>query len=455
MLTDYNLQIECPKCKAIFTIEEALSDKVRFELETRIKSRVEEEIKKSREIESERLKLEHQREIERIRKEFQVQQQIELKKSQETIAKLLQQMDEIRKELDQRNKEIQEARKIELQLRQKENELLQKEKDLELELQRRLSRELEVFKLELDKKSKELEEARKLELEFRRKENELLQKEQNLELEVQRRLSEERKQIQDMLRQSIHNEFELRLREKEETINSLQKKIEELNFKLQVGSQQLQGEVQEIVIEEQLRAKFPFDSIEPVPKGIRGADIIQKVRNKFGEICGVILWESKRTNNWSNEWLPKLKEDQRELGAEFSILVSKALPREISSVGMLDGVWVCDFDSFLGLAMALRENLIQVHNVRTSLVGRETKMEQIYNYICSEQFAQKVRAIVEAFVNMKNDLEKEKAAMERHWKKREEELSKVIKNTSRIYGELEALVGNQLPEIDYLKLPGS
>lgn len=455
MMTEYNFQIECPKCKAVFSIEEALSDKVRFELETRIKSRVEEEVKKSKELEAERLKLEHQLEIERIKKEFQIQQQIELKKSQETIESLLKQIESFKDELEKRNKEIEEARKIELQLRQKENELLQKEKDLELELQRRLNRELEVFRLELDKKTKELEEARKLELEYRRKENELLQKEQNLELEVQRRLSEERKQIQDMLRQSIHTEFELRLREKEETISSLQRKIEELNLKLQMGSQQLQGEVQEIVIEEQLRATFPFDTIEPVPKGIRGADIVQKVRNRFGEICGVILWESKRTNNWSNDWVPKLKEDQRELGAELSVIVSRALPKEITSVGMLDGVWVCDFDSYIGLAMALRENLIQVHNVRTSLAGRETKMEQIYNYICSEQFAQKVRAIVEAFVNMKNDLDKERAAMEKHWKKREEELAKVIKNTSRIYGELEALVGNQLPTIEYLKLPGS
>jgi len=130
------------------------------------------------------------------------------------------------------------------------------------------------------------------------------------------------------------------------------------------------------------------------------------------------------------------------------------LPKEINSIGLLDGVWVCDFDSFIGLAMALRENLIQIQALKNSLMGKETKMEQIYNYICSEQFAQKVKAIVESFVSMKADLEKEKIAMEKHWKKREEELNKIIKNTSRIYGELEALVGNQLPEISYFQLPG-
>ncbi len=401
----FQIEVECPNCKNRFSIEEVISDKVRSDFESKIKHKVEEEITKAKEKEFERINLEHQLEIENLKKEFQQSQKKELEASQETISILKQQLLEFQKELEERKQELDFARKVEL--------------------------------------------------EFRRKENELIQKEQNLELELQRRLSEERKQIQEFVKNSLHSEYELKIREKEETISSMQKKIEELNLKLQMGSQQLQGEVQEIVIEEQLKMKFPIDKIEPVPKGIRGADIIQEVRNRFGEVCGKILWESKRTNNWSNEWIPKLKEDQREIGAEFCAIVSRALPKEINSVGLLDGVWVCDFNSYIGLAMALRENLIQVNNVKNSLIGRETKMEQIFNYICSEQFSQKVRAIVEAFVAMKNDLDKEKAAMEKHWKKREEELNKVLKNTTRIYGEIEALVGNQLPEIEYLKLPGS
>ncbi len=401
----FQIEVECPNCKNRFSIEEVISDKVRSDFESKIKHKVEEEITKAKEKEFERINLEHQLEIENLKKEFQQSQKKELEASQETISILKQQLLEFQKELEERKQELDFARKVEL--------------------------------------------------EFRRKENELIQKEQNLELELQRRLSEERKQIQEFVKNSLHSEYELKIREKEETISSMQKKIEELNLKLQMGSQQLQGEVQEIVIEEQLKMKFPIDKIEPVPKGIRGADIIQEVRNRFGEVCGKILWESKRTNNWSNEWIPKLKEDQREIGAEFCAIVSRTLPKEINSVGLLDGVWVCDFNSYIGLAMALRENLIQVNNVKNSLIGRETKMEQIFNYICSEQFSQKVRAIVEAFVAMKNDLDKEKAAMEKHWKKREEELNKVLKNTTRIYGEIEALVGNQLPEIEYLKLPGS
>ncbi|MCX7908553.1 MAG: DUF2130 domain-containing protein [Ignavibacteria bacterium] len=443
-----NFEVECPNCGTKFSVEEVLSEKVRSEFQDRIRQQVDNEIRKFKEQEFERIELEHKLEIEKLKNELETQKQIELTKAQVSIENLLKQLSNLQKELE-------EAREKELEFRRKEAELIQKEQNIELELQRRLNYELENFKTELEKKNKELEEARKIELEYRRKETELFQKEQTLELEIQRRLSEERKQLQEIVKQTVHSEYELKLRERDETISSLQRKIEELNVKIQMGSQQLQGEVQEILLEEQLRIKFPFDSIQPVPKGIRGADIIQVVRNKLGEECGKILWESKRTQNWSNDWIPKLKEDQREIGAEFAIIVSRVLPKEIPSIGLLDGVWVCNFDSFVGLAMALRENLLQVNTLKNTLVGRETKMEQIYNYICSEQFAQKVRAIVEAFVSMKNDLDKEKAAMEKHWKKREEELNKVLKNTAKIYGEIEALVGNQLPEIEYLKLPGS
>lgn len=453
----FGFEVECPNCKAKFSIEEVISDKVRSEFESRMKLQVDEQIKHFKERETERIRLEHQLEIEKLKHQFEMQRKRELKNMQDSIAQLTLTISNYQKEIEVKNKELANARKVEIEYRRKESELMQREQNLDLEVQRRLSEQMqnviENFKKEIEEKNKELEEARKLETEYRRKENELLQKEQNLELEVQRRLSQERQQLKEILQQSLHTEYELKLREREETINSLQKKIEELNLKLQVGSQQLQGEVQELALEEQLRAKFPFDVIKPVPKGVRGADIIQEVRNKFGEACGVILWESKRTNNWSNDWIPKLKEDQREIGAELCVIVTRALPKEISSVGLLDGVWVCNFDSFLGLAMALRENLLQVSTVRNQMIGRESKMEQIYNYICSEQFSQKVRAIVEAFLSMKNDLDKERAAMEKHWKKREEELTKVIRNTARIYGELEAIVGNQLPEIEYLSLP--
>ena len=428
-----NLVVQCPKCKSKFTIEDVLSDKVRSEFDQILKSQIDSEIERYKEEELRFFQMKMQKEYEEKLSTYQ-------KALEEYRAKS--QNQELKYQLELQK--LQNQHKLDLQ-----KLMAQQQNTVEI-----FEKQLAEMRAELQKRNEELEQARKVEIELRRKENELALKEQNLELEIQRRLSVERNQLQELIRKNVENEYILKAQEKDMMIASLQKQIEELNLKIQTGSQQRQGEAQEIVLEEQLRTKFPLDGIEPVPKGIRGADIIQEVRNKFGERCGLILWESKRTSSWCNEWITKLKADQRELGAEFSAIVSRVLPKEINSIGLLDGVWVCDFDSFIGLAMALRENLIQIQALKNSLMGKETKMEQIYNYICSEQFAQKVKAIVESFVSMKADLEKEKIAMEKHWKKREEELNKIIKNTSRIYGELEALVGNQLPEISYFQLPG-
>lgn len=428
-----DLKVECPNCKTTFSIQEVLSDKVRSEFDRIMETQVEERVRKLKE------------------EEFQKFQKKVEEEYYEKLAGYKKEIEEFKAKSE--NKELEY--KLELEKRKNEYELqlkkimLQQRQTTEL-----LEKQMNELRNELQKRNQELEQARKFEAELRRKENELFTKEQNIELEIQRRMSAERSQLQEMIRKNIEQEFLLKSQEKDLMISSLQKRIEELNLKIQTGSQQLQGEAQEVILEEQLRVKFPLDKIAPVPKGIRGADVVQEVMNKFGERCGVILWESKRTLNWSNEWILKLKEDQRELGAEFSVIVSRVLPKELNSIGLLDGVWVCDFDSFIGLAMALRENLIQIQIIKNSFVGKETKMEQIYNYICSDQFAQKVKAIVESFTIMKADLEKEKAAMEKHWRKREEELNKIIKNTARIYGELEALVGNQLPEISYFQLPG-
>ncbi len=428
-----DLKVECPNCKATFSIQEVLSDKVRSEFDRIMELQVEEKVRKLKE-----------EEFQKFQKKLEEEYHEKLAGYQKSIEEI---------QAKSKNKELEY--KLELEKSKKEYELqLQKIMLQQRDTTELLEKQMNELRNELQKRNEELEQARKFEAELRRKENELFTKEQNIELEIQRRMSAERSQLQEIIRKNIEQEFLLKAQEKDLMISSLQKKIEELNLKIQTGSQQLQGEAQEVVLEDQLRVKFPLDKIEPVPKGIRGADVIQKVMNKFGERCGTILWESKRTLNWSNEWILKLKEDQRELGAEFSVIVSRVLPKEINSIGLLDGVWVCDFESFIGLAMALRENLIQIQMLKNSYVGKETKMEQIYNYICSDQFAQKVKAIVESFTIMKADLEKEKAAMEKHWRKREEELNKVIKNTARIYGELEALVGNQLPEISYFQLPG-
>lgn len=433
----YDFLIECPNCCYQFNLYSVLSDKIKEQIDEHFRNELNKQ--KESEIQTIRksLSLEYEQKLESFKRE-QVENETKFKKVElELRSQLEKQKNEYQLEL----KRTQEEFKNTLELIRKQNQDIQNQKD-------------ELLKV-IDRQQKELEQAREFEMQLRRKEQEVFEKEKNLELEVQRKLSLEREKVEDLLRKKFFEESQMILEQKDKTISDMQKKIEELNFKLQQGSQQLQGEIQEIVVEEILRDQFPLDNILAVPKGIRGADLIQEVYDRYGNLCGKIVWESKRTTNWSSDWISKLKEDRDEINAEVAVIITRAMPKEIKSIGLIDGIWVSDFSSFVGLAMALRENLLQIHSLKSSLAGKDTKMEQIYNYICSEQFANKIIAIVEAFRNMKNDLDKERIAMEKHWRKREEELNKVIKNTVRIYGELEALAGNQLPTVPILELPGS
>lgn len=435
----YNFLIQCPQCNFEFNLYSVLSDKIKG----RIQEQFHRELEKQKELETQRIKdsliFEYNNKIlEAIESHKKERQELENEIKKRELEHQLQ-LEKQRHKFELQIRQLQEESKIRLEQILKEREFLEKQKE-------ELSKENE-------QRQKELEQVRRLELQLRQRESKIFEKEKNLELEVQRKLSQEREKTEELLRKKFLEEFQMNLEQKDKTISDMQRKIEELNFKLQQSSQQLQGEIQELVLEEVLREKFPLDRVQPVPKGVRGADVIQEVYNKFGELCGKIVWESKRTSNWSNDWIPKLKDDRDEINAEIAVIVSRTLPKDIKSIGLMNDVWVSDFASFIGLAMALRENLLQLNYLKNSLSGKETKMEQLYNYICSEQFANKISTIVESFKNMKNDLEKERIAMEKHWRKREEELNKIIKHTVRIYGELEALVGNQLPEVKLFELP--
>ena len=222
--------------------------------------------------------------------------------------------------------------------------------------------------------------------------------------------------------------------------------------KAEQGSMETQGEVLEQDFEAQLKSFFVHDDIQPVPKGIRGADLIQTVRTAMGAECGVLLWETKNTKAWSSAWIPKLKDDMIEIRASIAILVSVVLPDGINRFGQVDGVWVSDPLSAIPLAAALREQLMAISRERNASVGKNEKMEALYQYLAGVEFKQKIEGIVEAFTSMQDQLNKERRAMERHWKQREKEIERVVKNTVGLYGDMQGIIGGQIPVIPALEL---
>jgi hypothetical protein len=312
--------------------------------------------------------------------------------------------------------------------------------------------ELKDLKEESAEQARQLETARKAELELRKKTRELEEGKKNLDLELARRLDEERGKERQKTIEMFSEEHRLKDMEKEKKISDMLKTIEELKRKGEQGSMQTQGEVLELDLEAILRSRFPTDEIEPVPKGIRGADILQRVHNRSGQLCGTIIWESKRTKAWSDGWIAKLKDDQREVKAEIAVIVSETLPGGVKAFTQREGVWVADFTLAASLAEVLRSGLTQLALAKLSAVGRGEKMDVIYNYLSGPHFRQRVEGIVEAFKSMKEDLDQEKRAITRTWAKREKQIERVINNTAGMYGDIQGIIGASLPEIKILEL---
>jgi hypothetical protein len=295
-----------------------------------------------------------------------------------------------------------------------------------------------------------LAEAQKAQAEAVRKERELADKERELDLTVEKRVQEKQAEIQERAKAAAEETLLLKVQEREQTILSMQKQIEDLKRKAEQGSQQLQGEVQELQLEALLRASFPHDTITPVPKGEFGGDAIQLVTTSFGQPCGKILWESKRTRNWSDGWLQKLRDDQRMAKADAAIIVSQALPKTIETFGQIDGIWIASPKCAVALAIAIRCLLIEVAAARKSGEGQQSKMEAMYQYLTGPRFRHRVEAIVEKFGEMQGDLEKERKAMQKAWAKREQQIRGVIDATAGMYGDMQGIAGRSLQEIEGL-----
>ena len=296
-----------------------------------------------------------------------------------------------------------------------------------------------------------LKQARQQQLEFLKKEQELKNKEAELELSVQKKLQEEREKLSTEIRKleeqrinAKETEFQLRVKELEKQLEDQKKLADEMRRKSEQGSMQLQGEVQELALEELLKAAFPFDVINEVGKGVRGADCIQTVRNNFGQECGKIIFESKRTKDFAGDWIEKLKADMRSQGADVAIIVTQALPKDMDRFGEKDGVWICSFAEVKPIVQMLRDGIIKISSASKSQENRGDKMHLLYDYLTSREFAEQWQAIREGFMSMKLSIQKERDAMEKLWKAREKQLEKVLLNAAHVRGSIEGISGTDV-----------
>ncbi len=368
--------------------------------------------------------------------------------------------EEVEKELRVKMVEWQKKKQQEMDL-QLQDEKRKTQLEIEQQLRKSLSADYDnkLRLLETTNKENEarLKEARMKEVEFLQKEQQLKNKEAELELSVQKRLQEERSKLSDDIRkleeQKTANkelEYQMRMRELEKQLEDQKKLADEMRRKAEQGSMQLQGEIQELALEELLRSNFPFDAISEVGKGIRGADCIQTVRNNTGQNCGTIIYESKRTKDFSMEWIEKLKADKRSLNADVAVIVTQAMPKDMKQFGEKDGVWICSFDEVSGVTHLLRDGIIRIYNATKNEENKGDKMHMLYNYLTSNEFSEQWKAIREGFMSMKLSIQKERDAMEKLWKAREKQLEKVLLNAAHIKGSVEGIAGQDSINLNLL-----
>jgi len=306
--------------------------------------------------------------------------------------------------------------------------------------------------------SKQVTEFRQKELEFLKQVQAIQAKEAELELELQRKLNTERESLKAQIQKeeaeriSIKDqEHVLKVKELEKQLEDQRKLAEEMRRKAEQGSMQMQGEVQELLLEELLKTSFPFDQISEVGKGVRGADCIQLVRNSLGQEAGKIIYESKRTKDFNQEWIDKLKADMRSQGADIAVIVTQTFPKELDRFGEKDGVYICSFQEVKSVALLLRNAILKIHDTKKSQVNKGDKMSFLYDYLTSNEFSEQWKAVGEGFRQMRSSIQKERDAMEKLWKAREKQLEKVLLNAMHIKGSIEGIAGADAIHLDLLE----
>lgn len=405
--------IKCPNCGHQFPVETALS------------SQIEEHLRQEYEKKNAQQSAIYYKQKEALDKE---KEEFEKKKAQEN---------ELFKErLDKKVNEVLEAERIKLQKIEQEK--------FELKIKQ--------LEEENEKRKAENKELREKELILLKKESELKEREEQMKLDMEKKMLEKREEIAIEIQKREQEKNELRFKEYEKKLEDQKKLIDEMKRKAEQGSMQMQGEVQELALSEILKFEYPFDLIDDVPKGIAGADVIQTVINPHQQECGKIIYESKRTKSFSDGWIEKLKNDQREAGALIAVIVTEALPKDMERFGRKDGIWICTYYDIKSITFILREMVIREYAVLSSQENKGSKMEMLYNYLVSDEFRQRVEGIVEGFSTLKNEMDREKRAMQKIWKEREKQIEKVILNTVDMYGSIRGIAGNVIAPVKELEL---
>lgn len=470
-----NNQIKCPYCNKSFEPTDAYKHELEEKLLSETQQKHQEEIDKLK-LEKQELSIAKDKELEEAKK--QVAETVRTEVEKEIKQELQDKMDATQEQAENQAKrntklqeQLEEQTKLVGEMKSEKDKLrLAHEQELEetkkktteavrQEAENKIRKEFEVkvasSQEEAQEREKQNQELQKQTVELMKQLRESKDAEGKLKIQFERMLLEEQDKIKQDAKKETEDAWNLKMAEKDKQLEDARKVNVELQRKLEQKSQQLQGEVQELKLEEQLKGEFLFDEISEVPKGRGGADTIQVVRTQSGVVCGTIVWESKRAQRWDQKWIQKLLDDQRAVKGDLAVLVSNVFPDSVKGFGMVESIFVTDLPSALSVAYLLRQQLMKVHSTQIANSDKTTKAEIVYNYLISNEFKQRIEVWVEYFRERQEKINKERVYFIKKWQEEEKSIHKVIATTSGIYGDLQGLIGNALPKVGYLELPDS
>lgn len=407
-------KIQCPRCGTEINVNEILYHQLEDDFQKRFAARLSEERKKYN-TEMEQLNL---------------------------------QKEEFEKKKQRENELFQE--KLQLKLK---DEKLAIEQQLRKKLTEEQSEQFALMQKELSEQSEKLKELNRSKAEIERLKREKDEMKEGILAEAEKTLNQKLLIEKEKIRKSEQERNELVNKELQKQLDDQKRLTEEMKRKQEQGSMQLQGEAQELAIEEWLASSFPLDTITEIKKGVRGGDCIQTVNTRTRQNCGSIYYESKRTKDFQASWIEKFKGDIREKSANIGVLVTEVLPTGMNRMGLKDGIWICTYEEFKGLCAVLRESIVQISNAVVSQENRGDKMQMLYDFLTSNTFRLQIEGIVEGFTQLQSELEREKRAMQSIWKSREKQLEKVITNTVEMYGSMKGIIGSAIQDIKQLEMP--
>ena len=412
--------IKCPNCSTEIDINEVLY----HQLENKYRN---EHLAQTKKLEAE---------IEAKKKEYKTH--LDSLKAQEEALK---------EQKEKFEEEIKKATQIQLKA-----ERVKLQENLRKEILDEQSESMALLQKQLEEKSNQVKELNVAKAQIGQLQREKEEMESSIMAKAEIALNEKLKLEKEKIQKATDEQNELKLRQKDEQLRQLQEQLQIAQRKAEQGSMQLQGEVQELAIEEWLKEKYPFDTIDEVKKGSRGADCMQIVHTRESQNCGRIYYESKRTKDFQKSWIEKFKADMREKGADIGVLVTDVMPSDMQRMGLYEGIWICSFEEFKGISAVLREQIIKIHHAMKSQENKTDKMSLLYGFLTSNEFKMQIEAIVEAFTTMQSDLDSEKRSMQRIWKQREKQIEKVLDNTINMYGSIRGIAGNAIGNIKALEL---